>query len=250
MGGTSDRPAHRVFWPGPLPREGSRAEVTGDEAHHALAVKRVSAGEGVALHDGVGGIALGRVLGEPAGGRLRRLLVLIETVIAAPASGVRVEAWTAAPKGDRAADMVDQLSQVGAAAWRPLACERSVVDPRPHKVERLRRAAVESMKQCGRAWVMEVGETVTLPEAIADAAVQGADVVVADVAGEAFALRPNASCIRVLVGPEGGFTDRERAMLLDGGARACRFGPHVMRIETAAVASCAVIMAAHTHGAA
>jgi 16S rRNA (uracil1498-N3)-methyltransferase len=48
----------------------------------------------------------------------------------------------------------------------------------------------------------------------------------------------------LLVGPEGGFSDAERSLALAAGARPCCFGPYDMRIETAAVAGCAIVMAA------
>jgi 16S rRNA (uracil1498-N3)-methyltransferase len=48
--------------------------------------------------------------------------------------------------------------------------------------------------------------------------------------------------VRLLVGPEGGWAAEELETARAAGARVARFGPHVMRIETAAVAACAVVL--------
>ena len=54
--------------------------------------------------------------------------------------------------------LIDQLSQLGAASWRPMATRRSAIEPRSGKVTRLERIAGEAAKQCGRAWAMRVME--------------------------------------------------------------------------------------------
>jgi 16S rRNA (uracil1498-N3)-methyltransferase len=54
-----------------------------------------------------------------------------------------------------------------------------------------------------------------------------------------------AEVVRLLVGPEGGFTEEETSLASLSGAVVASFGPHVMRIEVAAPIACAVILAAH-----
>lgn len=226
---------------------GGTIAIEGDEARHALRVKRLRVGEGVELMDGRGTIAAGVVAEGAAGGGGRRgehepLLVRVERVKRVEPARPRVEVWSAAPKGSRIDEMVDQLSQVGAAAWRPLETARGVVDPREHKLERLNRIAAEAGKQCGRAWTMTIGAKAGLAEALRPEA--GTMVVIADASGEAWNanMTSAAKAIRLLVGPEGGWTEDEVAAAKHAGTAIARFGPHVMRIETAAVAACAVIM--------
>jgi 16S rRNA (uracil1498-N3)-methyltransferase len=48
--------------------------------------------------------------------------------------------------------------------------------------------------------------------------------------------------VRLLVGPEGGWTEGELADAVEAGARVVRFGRHVMRIETAAVVAAGIIL--------
>jgi 16S rRNA (uracil1498-N3)-methyltransferase len=142
--------------------------------------------------------------------------------------------------------MVEGLSEVGAAAWIPLRTERSVVEPRMTKLDRLSRLAVESAKQCGRAWFLRIEQERTLRDALARAA--GTRVIVADASGVGAGVgadeteRTETAVVRVVVGPEGGWTAEELASARDAGAVVTRFGPHSMRVETAAVAAAAVVL--------
>lgn len=213
------------------PRPGSML-VEGDEAHHAVRVKRLEIGSAVEVLDGRGRIGISRIaeiLKTRAGWGIR---LDIASVAAAPAVAPRLEVWTAAAKGGRLEDTIDGLSQVGATAWGLLEADHAAVDPRPGKLERLSRTVSEACKQSGRAWRMELMDTRRV-----ERAAQGAGVVVmADAGGEPYT-RTGAATIRLLIGPEGGWSARELGL----GIRRCRFGPHIMRIETAAIAAAAVI---------
>lgn len=237
---------HRVFHDGAWPEPGSVVAVGGSEAAHALRTKRLRPGEPVELFDGAGRVASCTVepAGEPGRKRERELEVRVGRVRFVERETPRIEVWSATPKGARVDELVEGLSEVGAALWIPLQTARTVVDPRPAKLDRLRRLATESAKQCGRAWILDVGRERTVSEALAPDA--GVCIVLADGAGEAF--RPDgaaAAVVRLLIGPEGGWTDAEREQARSAGAVVARFGPHAMRIETAAVAAAAIVLDRH-----
>jgi len=213
--------------------------ITGDEAHHAVKVKRLEVGDDVGVIDTLGCVGEGVVetITKPRGEFA--IGVRVERVEIAPRTAPRVEVWAAPPKGDRLEQMIDQLSQIGAAAYMPLATARGVVDPREGKLARLQRVALESAKQSGRAWAIEIGAGGD----VAAACLPGVDtrVVVADVSGARYQ-RAGANNIRVLVGPEGGWTSEELDAARREGAVLANFGPCVQRIETAAVSAAAVIL--------
>lgn len=237
---------HRVWLESSRPLVGDVLRLTGDEARHAVRVKRIGVGDGVELLDGTGFVATGEVAatstpGGGGGGGGVWLDVRIARVGVVERVSPWVEVCSATPKGARASELVEQLSQVGAAAWRPLITERGVVDPGEVKVERLRRVALESAKQCGRAWVMEIGEPIALAQALGG---NGPAVVVADAEGGRYAKAGgDGTGVRLLIGPEGGWSDAERGLIgAAAGVTLARFGPHVMRIETAAVAAAAIVL--------
>jgi 16S rRNA (uracil1498-N3)-methyltransferase len=232
-------------------RIGETILIEGDEARHALRVKRVRAGEHVELMDGRGTVAAGVVADAPGaaasapGKRHGKddLYVRIENMRRIEPTHPRVEVWSAAPKGSRIDEMIDQLSQVGAAEWRPLETARGVVDPRETKLERLTRIAAEAGKQCGRAWTLTIGPRATFDDAIR--ATPGVSIIIADASGAPWnpQLPPDIKAIRLMIGPEGGWTPEELEKARSAAATIARFGLHVMRIETAAAIACGILLA-------
>lgn len=245
---------HAVMVDVEVPPVGEVLRIGGDEASHALRVKRLEPGQRLRVLDGAGFVAIARLTGTHKGGREGLVMeALIEQRDQSPFPGVSpwVDVLSATPKGARVDEMIDALSQVGAASWSPLETERGVVDPREHKLARLERIARESAKQCGRAWVLRIEGKQELDAAMrADHAGAACTIIMADATGEPWpsvaASLAAAPRVRLLIGPEGGWTDAERQRARAAGARLVRFGPHVMRIEQAAAAASAVLMAGAT----
>ncbi|MCC6660652.1 MAG: 16S rRNA (uracil(1498)-N(3))-methyltransferase [Phycisphaerales bacterium] len=231
-------PAHRFFLPArPSPAPGPWV-IGGEEARHAARVKRLDLGEPVEVLDGMGSIASGAVtaIDKEYDGWVVR--VNIETVRRIEPIRPAVVVLCPAPKGDRLPQLIEGLSQVGAAAWRPLHAERTVAEPAAARLDRLERIAQESAKQCGRAWTLRIEQSITFTTALALPSLVMAD------AGSGPFTPPNSAEIHLLIGPEGGWSDAERAAARAAGAAPASFGPHVMRVETAAVVAAASVLAA------
>ncbi|MEM8757355.1 MAG: RsmE family RNA methyltransferase [Planctomycetota bacterium] len=235
---------HRILAPSlSSDAAGALVEIDGDEARHAARVKRLEPGEPVELLSGAGLVGIGRHLEAVKLGKTRSnapgwaIRIRVERVEDRPPPVPALHVRAPAPKGPRLEGLIEQLSQIGAAAWGGLSTKRSVVDPRQGKLDRLERTCQESVKQSGRAWAMSIGRTVPLAAALDEAG----PAVVADASGEPYQPTGDAR-LTLLVGPEGGWTDAELDRCRQAGARVCSFGRHVMRIETAAVAAAAIIL--------
>ncbi len=237
-------PPHRVQLAGDRPETGQRVLVAGSEAHHAVRVKRLGQGDALELLDGRGWRAAATVVGVSKAGKGDWTLeVEVTGAGVEPEPTPRVHVLASPPKGERLEEMIDQLSQVGAASWSPLVTLRTVVSPRTGKMLRAERVAAEAAKQCGRAWALRIGDPVHLADALARAGT----LVLADPSGEPYA-HDGSSDVTVLVGPEGGFADEEIRGAARAGAAVCRFGRHVMRVETAAVVAAAIVIDAAARG--
>lgn len=209
-----------------------------EESHHAARVLRLAVGEAVSLFDGAGIVAHGVI------DRLKpRVRVLIAGSDRRERPRPVIEVAAAIPKGPRADAMIEQLSQLGCDRLIPLRTTRSVVDPRDAKIERFARAAIESAKQCGRDYLMQIDGPVDLVTLLARvdhdlrviAAPQGmkTDAMEEGLAG--------AARVLVLIGPEGGFTTTETEQARAAGFAAWSLGPNILRIETAAAAAVALL---------
>jgi 16S rRNA (uracil1498-N3)-methyltransferase len=236
-------PLHRIIlWNASPLTVGSKVVIDGDEAHHALRVKRVATGDEVELLDGKGQRATARVGETSKQGKATWKFVaeVIESHLE-PHSEVRLEVLAAAAKGDRLDEMLDSLSQLGVDQFRPLLSDHTIVDPREAKLERLRRAALESTKQCGRAWPIEVGEPVDLQHAMKE--LEGVFACVADASGShKIDIPKQTSRVVVFVGPEGGWSPREVEGFRAGHLPFIRCAPHVLRVETAAIAAATMLI--------
>jgi 16S rRNA (uracil1498-N3)-methyltransferase len=234
---------HTLFWQrgadaGSPPSIGDAIELVGDEAMHAVKSKRLREGDACLVCDGAGVVATCAVVRATKS----RVELAVEGAEVVEAATPRVEVWGATPKGQRLDKMLDMLAQCGCALWRPMSTERGVVEPGAHKLERAERISVEALKQCGRAHLMAIGEEASFADALDAGA--GTRVVVADAGGTSAAWGSDGgtACVRLLVGPEGGFTPAEMALARERGAAVVRLGVHVMRIETASVVGCAWAM--------
>jgi 16S rRNA (uracil1498-N3)-methyltransferase len=105
-----------------------------------------------------------------------------------------------------------------------------------------RRVAVAASEQCGRTRIPEVRPTLGFPSWLAAPARAPRWMLAPD--GTPIGKHPAAPpALELVVGPEGGFSERERALLLDHGCEGVSIGPRVLRTETAPLAALAAIHA-------
>lgn len=223
---------------------GDRVVVEGEEAHHAVTVRRLREGEQVVLTDGAGRGATGAVT---ATGK-RVFTVEVERVEERPEPQPALTVVQALPKGDRGELAVEVLTEVGVACIVPWAASRSVAVWRGERaaksLARWRSTAREAAKQARRRWHPEVRPLASTAE-VADLVTGAAlAVVLHEAASEPLAdlAVPESGRVVVVVGPEGGLSDDEVAALRAAGARPVRLGEEVLRTSTAGVAACAALL--------
>lgn len=226
-------------------RPGTGVVLEGEEAHHAVAVRRMRAGERLMLTDGRGV----RVLAEVTGTGKRRLEAVALEVEELAEPGPRVSVVQALPKGDRGERAVEMLTEIGCAQVIPWAAERCVAVWRGERVgkgvARWRTTAREAAKQARRAWFPEVTDLHRTDQLRARVAAADLAIVLHEEAEQPLASVsvPRRGELLVVVGPEGGLSEAEVAGLVDAGAIEVRLGVEVLRTSTAGVAAVAALLA-------
>jgi len=215
----------------------TRIALDAEESRHVRDVLRCGVGEHLVLADGRGTIARAELV------RCRRSRVeaiVIERTRMPEPSGPGVELALGVLHG-RAMDWaVQKAVEVGVRRFLPLACERAQVSVRAAGARRAHwcRLARQALKQCRRAWEMEVAAPVQL----ADLLVAGRPGLVADPAGGTWPAVGSGARATLVVGPEGGLSPEEQEQLADAGWVRLRLGPHTLRAETAAIVGAALLV--------
>jgi 16S rRNA (uracil1498-N3)-methyltransferase len=218
--------------------------LTGPEGHHAAAVRRLRPGERADIGDGAGTVGEGVV--SDVGKDFVTLDIRAVHTVPPPQPPLIVA--QALPKGDRGELAVELMTEIGVDAVIPWAAERSITKWHAERgakaLAKWRATAREAAKQSRRAWLPEVTDlatTAALAQRVSAAAC--AVVLEADAPAKLHELPlPDAGEIMLLVGPEGGISPAERAVLRDAGAIEARLGPTVLRTSTAGAAAAAILL--------
>ena len=228
-------------------RVGDAVTLTGSEAHHAAAVRRVRSGEQVTVGDGRGAW----LTGECEAVTPREVVVRITHRIDTPAATPRIVLAQALAKGDRDELAVQAATELGVDAIVPWQAARSISRWDSAKAEkgRTRWASIvrEAAKQAHRAWIPDVAALETTA-ALAGRGAASVIVVLEPTAPRRLTelgLRADdPRDVILVVGPEGGIAPEELEAFGRSGATLARLGDTVLRTSTAGPAALAVVSAA------
>jgi len=239
-------PAIPAWPPKSLPRlfvrqalgEGIVVQLDAAQANYLGNVLRLGMGDQLLLFDGSSGEWLARI--AECGKKRGRLTVDCRTREPEKLADV----WLAfAPVKRSQTDwLVEKATELGVGRLLPVMTQRTVAER--VRLERLQAIAIEAAEQCGRTRLPEIDEPLTLKQFL-DRRDPSRTLYFADECGgqgAAKAFRPGP--VTILTGPEGGFTEEERAMVRAApGAVPISLGPRILRAETAALAALATYMA-------
>ncbi|WP_426995856.1 16S rRNA (uracil(1498)-N(3))-methyltransferase [Pseudarthrobacter sp. N5] len=237
-------------------RPGGQFVLRGPEARHAVTVKRLAPGEPVDITDGAGK----RVTGTVAAASPAELTVDCSAVSVEDRPDIRLVLVQALAKGDRDELAAETATELGIDAIIPWQSERSIVR---WKGERAAKAHAKwtsvvtaAAKQARRAWIPPVRaavdtEGLTAAVAAADLAVILHEDAVQPLRQvlEAWQMTAGSGGTReilLIVGPEGGISQREVTRMRGAGAVTALLGDHVLRSSTAGPA--AVVLASDVLG--
>lgn len=230
----------RLYLEAPL-AEGGDVTLERDQANYLVNVLRLRRGDGVLLFNGHDGEWQGELAGE--GRKSASVRVGLRTRAQPEANDLHV--LFAPLKHARLDYLVQKAVEMGASRLQPVLTRHTQVAR--VNLERMRANVIEAAQQCGVLAVPEV----TGPAAF-EAAIDDVNRLLvfcdedADVKDPVAALQaaPRGLPLAVLIGPEGGFAEDERALLLKR-ANVVRLslGPRILRADTAAVAALALVQA-------
>jgi 16S rRNA (uracil1498-N3)-methyltransferase len=231
----------RLYVSAPL-AAGAVVPLEAGQAHYLGNVLRLKAGAGVLVFNGRDGEWNAKLEGAK---RVAALAVSAQTRPQTVAADLH---YLFAPlKSARLDYMVQKAVEMGVSRLVPVMTRHGQVGR--VNAERMRKNAIEAAEQCGVLALAEIAPPVALLRYLADRKParhlvfcdEAAEI--ADPAAALGALKPGLP-LAVLIGPEGGFAEEERAALLQQpNVVRIALGPRILRADTAAVAALALVQA-------
>ncbi len=226
----------RLFLPRAL-ESGEEIELAQERAHYLTGVLRLRGGSSLVLFDGEGGEFTAQVVAvHRRGARVR----VGDAQRGVPESPLKIHLGVGISRGERMDLAIQKAVELGVSAITPLATDRSVVkldSERGHtRRDHWLKVAQSACEQSMRTRLPQVFEPQPLDVWLA--AADGLKLLL-DPRGQ-YAMKdlsPRGDGVRLLSGPEGGFSADERVRAQAAGFLAVRLGPRVLRTETAVIAA-------------
>ena len=219
-------------------------EVAGDEAHHAIKVLRIKLGEEILVSDGAGNWV--RAVVENIEKKTFRAKVLERGF--QEEKSPRLIVVQGLPKSDRVKDAIEILVESGVDLIIPWQADRSISKWQKDSLDKWQSAAVAATKQSRRFRKPEIIDGLSLSELLEIESENSAFLVMhesattklSEVVTSKFA---DMSEIIIVIGPEGGISDSELALLEGAGAHIVGLGPEVFRSAHAGGAALSAVSA-------
>lgn len=213
------------------------------ESNHLARVLRLPTGAAVELFDGQGTLAEGVVE------QIDRKQVTIRTTNIqrhSPRQHGRIILAVSFAKGQRFDWMVEKCTELGVDHIAAVQFDRTVKLGKASAVERLEKITLSAAKQSKRLFLPRLTGPARMKEtaALLTDDYPGSTLLWGDPDGKSLSMSSQAENLKdtiVFIGPEGGFTQTELDFLQTIGAHSARINPNVLRVETAAVAFCALL---------
>ena len=232
----------RLYSAEPL-RSGTTLTLPPAVASHATRVLRLTAGDAITLFDG-SGMEYAAVIRVAA--RAGLMVDIGVGRLVQRESALRITLFQGISRGPRMDTVVQKATELGVAVVQPILADRSVVrldrERRESRVEHWRRIVISACEQCGRAVLPEVRDPCGLEAGIASLPPGTAGLTLHPGSSRRLPGIPaDISSVALAIGPEGGFTATEVAILEQAGFAGVSLGPRILRTETAPLAALAIL---------
>jgi 16S rRNA (uracil1498-N3)-methyltransferase len=235
------------FYVSPESIKGGKIYVEKEESHHIIDVMRLREGDSVTAFDGTGKEYSGKV------SSINNKRVAIDILGVKTVQRMRpisISLAQAVPKRDSMDLIVQKATELGADEIIPFESSRTVVkakgERRQHKIGRWQKIAIEASKQCGRAELPEIRDIEYFADILGR--IDRYDLTIMPCLSEKAARLKSALMntntpkkLLVIIGPEGGFSEKEIDGAAQKGVCLITLGNLVLRSDTAAITTLSIL---------
>ncbi len=236
----------RFFWQNKA-EIGQTGIIAGTDARHIRSVLRMKPGDMLVVFDGLGNEYEAEIRAvSPEKIRVET----VKRIHTGKDSPVTITLAQALLKGKKMDTLARHITELGITRWVPFYSERTIPVPGKEKssgrLERWRAIVIESLKQCQRSWLTEIGEIVSFEEALEMG--RKDDVKLIFWEEETRSLREvldpepgRRHRVFTVIGSEGGFSEAEIEKAVSLGYQSVSLGPRVLKADTAALSVCTLM---------
>lgn len=226
---------------------GKQSTIAGSDARHMHSVLRFKTGTDIVVFDGTGFDYDAEIVSISPDSVT---VSILQKYPSRPESQAKITVGQALLKGKKMDTLIRQMTELGIAQWVPFMAERSIPTPdqkrRSDRLERWRTIVKEALKQSRRGEFTQVSPIVSYREMLSMGDAHAVKLIFWENAVELLetviqAYPSGSRTIHVVLGPEGGFTDREIDTALSLGFKAASLGSRILRAETAALSACVLM---------
>lgn len=221
------------------------------DLHHMKKVLRMSAGDEMDISDGS---AWEYHVEIESLDEKEAVLLILDKQKFAREPELLVTLYQGIPKASKMEEIIQRCVELGVNSIIPVFMERTVVVDKGNfgkKLDRWQKISDEAVKQCKRGIIPDVQDTVKFKEALQ--MLQNHDLIIfpyenednrtiKDCLREVIASGQKPKTVAIIIGPEGGFADKEAVALDEIGAHRVSLGKTILRTETAGPAALAMTM--------
>lgn len=215
-------------------QKGQAVTIEGDLAHQIRRVLRLAPGEQTVLFNGDGREYSGAIIDFVDEG------VRVSVNECALSNNIPKKNITLAisiPKKDTFEWILEKGTELGVKGFIPLLSDRS--EKKDINTERAKKIIIEASEQSGRADVPTVSEVIKLSDVVKNSS---GKMIAFHTSGSAFDAKEVGDDYTLLIGPEGGWSERDLAYFAEQNIPIRCLGPQVLRVETAAIAISSLLL--------
>lgn len=220
--------------------------VLGAQTHiHATKVLRLKVGDQFALFNGDGFDYVVKIIELS---NHKTSVEIIDRYEVNHESPLRITLAQGIAGGDKMDWIIQKAVELGIESIQPLFTERSIVkldrDRADKKLEHWKTVAISACEQTGRTIIPEILSALSLPQWLS-AQDQKKDslklILTPSKTQNINHLEKPSSSIKFMVGPEGGFSEKEMALALNSSFIPVNFGQRILRTETASIVALSIM---------
>lgn len=220
---------------------GDLTTISNSEHHHLRNVLRLQVGDTIRIIDGEGSVCIAEIRNINAESTKARILNHEYFTKTTPS----ITLFQGIPKNDKMELILQKTTELGVSSIVPILTERSLQKPSENRCERWHRIILSATKQCGRVWQPEISNPIIFEKCLNALHAYTLRLILWEKEKQqhiksVLKENPKIDSIALVVGPEGGFTEKEIDAAIDKGCPPVTIGTNILRTETAAITGIAI----------